>query len=175
MAMALLFTLLSLFNNVGYHINSMEELSHNPRNGYVDVDFSFDATYSPLLRPLNWIMGKGHIHGNFSITYYTKVWQEIFIVRSLSAEERSEGFMLSMTAWGIIPNLIVLLFLTIIIETIRQRQLYVALFSGVIGFVAAGIPGTIAGFAVGMVFNLIYKHKLPKNNILARYWNYLSK
>lgn len=80
-----------------------------------------------------------------------------------------------MTTWGIVPNFIVLLFRTIIIEAFGQRLLYIILLSGIIGFIVAGIMGTVVGLIAGVIFNLIYKFKLPKDNVLARYWSYLMK
>lgn len=73
---AFLLALLGIFNNVGYHVNSIEELPFNlsRKFGSGDIQFSFDATYNPLLYPFYWLMRRGHVMGNFSMFFIAPGW-----------------------------------------------------------------------------------------------------
>jgi len=78
-----------------------------------------------------------------------------------------------MAFWGGVENFAILLSMTIMIEILKQRLLYIVLLTGIVGFFFAGIIGTVVGLAIGMVFFLTYRFKLHEKNILARFWSYL--
>jgi len=46
-------------------------------------------------------------------------------------------------------------------------------FAGIIGFFVATIYGMIAGLLIGLVLVLIYRSKLPEDNIISETWHSL--
>ena len=82
---------------------------------------------------------------------------------------------IKMAFWGGVESFAILLSMTIMIEILKQRLLYIVLLAGIVGFFFAGIIGTVVGLAIGMVFFLTYRFKLHEKNVLARFWSYLWK
>lgn len=194
-AVAFLLALLGVFSSVGYHVYSIEGVSFAPNfdYGYVQVRFGLDAVHNPLLYPYYWLNGKGRVLGNFSMAYFVEGWSEwgprheskgewsgnrqstpgFPAPHGLSPEERRERFILLMTTWGILPNLVFLLLVAAVIEVVSERLLYLTLFAGIVGFTLAGIDGMLVGLIAGGAFNIIYRLKLPEDNALARCWHYI--
>jgi hypothetical protein len=88
-----------------------------------------------------------------------------------SPEIRREDFVLSMALIELPTNFLMLLFVAIIIEILGQNLLYITFFSGVLGFFAAGLVGTLAGLVIGAMVTIFCMLKLPKNNIVTQSWN----
>lgn len=157
--MALFFVLLGTFGGVGYHVHRIQELSFQPnsRFGYADAEFTFDATYNPILHPFYWLIGRGHVSGNFSMMYLPQYYHQLrdFPIPIWgSPEVRSENYISFMVTGGTFANLAVLLILTVIIEISRRRVLYLLLFSGIIGFSAGGVIGITVGSIIGALVAL---------------------
>ncbi|MDH5694657.1 MAG: ABC transporter permease [Gammaproteobacteria bacterium] len=154
LAMALLLALLGTFDRIGYHVHEIEELSFTPdyRYNYADATFKFNATYNPILYPFYWILGKGHISGDFSMIYLPESYERSEwgpAVFGSSPEDHFGKYISFMLTWGIFGNFGFLLLMTIVIEALKRRVLYASLFSGVFGFSIAGISGMMVGLFVG--------------------------
>lgn len=199
LSMTLLFIFLGLFNDLGYHVHSLEEISFTANTDYQIgqnvANMVFEATYNPLLFPSNWLSGRGSFAGNFSVIYvgqgpgpHDLPMGEVprigrgaaggaFQPRSHmpTPEIRREDFVLSMALTALPKNFLLLLSVAIIMEIFGQRLLYIAFFSGILGFFAAGIAGTIVGLIIGVTVTIFCKLKLPKNNIITESWNNIWK
>lgn len=173
--MALLFALLGLSGGLGYRLHSLEQLSFVPHDqlGYADVDISFAATYDPLLYPFYWFTRNGYINGTFSLIYVPEALgpgEHGGPVWGLKPSDRYETYTIQMITWGFWPNLIILFFITVLIETARARALYITMFSGILGFYLAELLGMLTGLVAGLILSLLIMFKLPKDNILFRFW-----
>jgi|GEM_PF-6716314 hypothetical protein len=187
-AMTFLFLLLGLFGNIGYSSDwSNKTVTSNKE--YRNVELSI--TYNPILYPFYWITGNGHISLTvnpsrnapqsssephlFDPHLIEKGSQNVVVTPFRSFAEICEEIVIAMLIWGIYGNLFVLLTITIAIEILRLRVLYIILFSGIIGFFIAEIIGTIISLLIGIILATIYMLKLPKNNMFVRYWSSLWK
>lgn len=173
--LALLFGVLGTVSGLGYHRNLIEERDFvvHTQLGYADASISFSATYDPLLFPFYWIKGTGYIKGNYSL---------ILLPSSLGPSEFSTGiyglgpsdrygdYTMQMLLWGFWANLIILLFFTVTIEAARARVLYLAFILGLLGFFVATIVGMLVGLAIGVAVILFITIRLPKDNMLSRFW-----
>ena len=79
---------------------------------------------------------------------------------------------MNMLMWGLLLNLFVLFSLTLAIEIVGQRGLYLVLFGGVVGFMASEILGVFVGMVAGSIVALIFLKLWPDNPILA-FWRSL--
>jgi hypothetical protein len=176
--MAFLFAILGLVGGVGYHLNHLKELSFFPNDQleFADATISFSATYNPLLDPFYWLTRNGYVNGTFAVVYVPTsespgefggpMW-------GLGPQDRYDYYTVLMTTWGFLPNVLTLLFVTILLEAARARALYIALFSGVLGFYEGMLPGMFAGLVVGSVLTWFVMFRLSKDNLLVRFWNSL--
>ena len=64
----------------------------------------------------------------------------------------------------------ILFFITVLIETARARALYITMFSGILGFYLAELLGMLTGLVAGLILSLLIMFRLPKDNILFRFW-----
>jgi hypothetical protein len=160
---AFLFALLGTFYGLGYHVNSIQELSFQRTStfwaeDYAAATFECDMTYNPLLCPFYWIAGNGHVNGNFSIIYQPEyarhqdleshdTWSTPFYGTNPSS--RYFEYVMAISYWGILPNLITLLFLTIMVEIVGRRILYMFIFCGILGFYPLGLIGVLVGMMIG--------------------------
>lgn len=176
--MAFLLAVLGLVGGMGYHLFQLKQLSfiiHNDQ-GYADARIVFSATYDPLLYPFYWFTRNGYINGTFSLTYVPEAYSPGEFggpIWGLKPSDRYENYTLQMITWGFWANLIILLFVTVMIEVGSARTLYLTLFSGILGFYVAELLGMIIGFAAGLILVLYIMFRLPKNNVLARFWSAL--
>lgn len=174
---AMLFLLLGLFGGVGYRLYSLKELGFVPhsRLGYADARFKCDILYSPLLYPVYWIMGRGHTNGTFSILYFAEGYtagEHAAPIFGLGEKDRRDVYLMNMLMWGLSLNLFVLFSLTLAIEIVGQRGLYLVLFGGVVGFMASEILGVFVGMVAGSIVALIFLKLWPNNPILV-FWRSL--
>jgi len=70
---------------------------------------------------------------------------------------------------GTLPNLILLLSITLIIEIIGERGAYWMLLSGIFGFSLWKLTGVIIGLSVGCVM-VLWLFRISPNNFLRRAW-----
>jgi len=174
--MTLLFLLLGLFGGLGYHVSSVKEVSFVPNNFglYADAVFQCDITFNPVLYPFYWVVGAGHLEGNFSM---------VFIPEGLMPGEyggpvwgrpatRADIYVTRVITWGTIGNAVLLLVLAIFIEVIGKRVLFLAIFTGTLGFRFGGLAGALGGLCMG-AFVIAYVLRKPEDNVLERFWRSL--
>jgi hypothetical protein len=176
--MAFLFAMLGLVGGLGYHLNHIQELSFTRHENlqFADANISFSATYDPLLYPFYWMTRNGYINGTFAVIYVpTSDYPGEFGGPNwgLGPEDRYDYYTILMTTWGFLPNLLALLFVTIILEVVKARALYIAAFLGMLGFYIGMLPGMFAGLAVGSVVTWFVMFRVSKDNRLIRFWNSL--
>jgi hypothetical protein len=169
---ALLFAVLGVIGGLGYRLNHLQELSFEVHEDeeWANATVSFSATYNPLLYPFYWLTRNGYINGTFSFVYVPMsdypgefggpVW-------GMKPQDRYDYYTIEMTTWGFWPNLLTLLFITVLVEVASVRALYVALFSGILGFYVVALSGMLVGLTVGLVFVLFMVFKLRRPNILV--------
>jgi hypothetical protein len=181
---AFLFTLLGVFQGLGYHVNNIQELSFERKwdlwdEAYGVATFECDLTYDPLLCPFYWISGNGHVNGNFTMIYqpeYTTL-QDPQTHETGSTPYWSDrngrylDYVMALSYWGTLPNLLTLLFLTVIVEIVGKRILYAIIFCGILGFYALGLTGALVGVMIGCLAWLLFSKFLSGS--LARLWDYL--
>ena len=158
--MAVFLVLLGTFEGVGYQVHKVQELSFVPNYyyGFAIANFTFDATYNPVLFPFYWLMGKGHISGDFSMKYLPHGYETGEHPRPIygqKPEDRYGNYASYVATWGTLANLVILLIMTVAIELLKHRALYALLFFGMFGFAVAGLTGTVGGLVVG-VFVVLY-------------------
>jgi hypothetical protein len=166
--MASLFFILGLINNIGYHVAALEELSYIPHReeDYAAVVLRTDITFNPLLYPAYWIQGNGHISGDLSFIH-------VPALSFMTAQYRVDTYLMCLISAGNVSNFLGVLLLAMVIEFVGKREIYIILFSGIIGFTIAGTTGTIAGVLVGMFPALLVALKRPQGEILSRFWRSL--
>lgn len=172
--MALLLMLLGIFGKVGYYVHHIEELSFTRYYGlgYADATFSCDITFNPILYPFYWMMEKGHISGNFSTIYFPEACSPGEFGHPIwptSPSDRYPEYILQIVTWGILPNLLILFNITVAIEIVGRRTVYLLLFCGILGFFFAELLGTIIGLIAGAFLTL------KMNNKLVQLWHSLWK
>jgi hypothetical protein len=173
----LLLIILGIFNGLGYHIYSIKEKSFTPYDqlGYAHVVINCDITYNPILYPYYWLMGMGHLTGDFHLVYIPEgyfpgeyggpIWR--------TSQHRMDTYIMTMLTWGTTPNIITLLLINIIIECLDKR-LYLGIFSGIIGFLT-GVIGAFLGLLTGIIFAILIRLKLPPFNFLLKMLHFLQK
>jgi len=174
---AMLFLLLGLFSGLGYRLYSLKELGFVPhsRSGYADARFKCDILYSPILYPVYWIVGRGHTNGTFSVLYFPEGYtagEHAAPIFGLGEKDRRDAYLINMLTWGLSLNLFVLFSLTLAIEIVGQRGLYLVVFGGVIGFMISEILGVFVGMVVGSLTALVLLKLWPSNPILI-FWRSL--
>ena len=155
---ALLFTFLSFFSGPGYHVNQMEEVSFDRYFGlgFANATFQCDIVFNPLVYPFYWFTGSGHFVGNFSMMYvpegYSQGGRAFY---GSFPRDRYPEYLTYVTTWGTLPNLVVLLFITLAVEVVGRRILYLFLLSGILGFYAFTLVGTVVGVIAGCLAALL--------------------
>ena len=175
--MGLFLFFLGIFNDLGYHVNAIKEISFKPHSqlGYADVVFFCDIIYNPILYPFYWVVGRGTLTGNFSIMYVPEGYYPGEFggpIWGIKPEERYDSYINYIISWGTLPNLILLLSVTLIIEIIGERGAYWILLFGIFGFSLWKLTGVIIGLSVGCVIAL-WLFKISPNNFLRRAWQSL--
>ena len=176
--MTLLLALLGLFTGLGYHVRSIEEVSFIPHAqwNFAEVIVDCDIVYNPFLFPFYWIVGDGHLDGNFSMMFVAEAYSPgefggpIF---GLKPQDRLDVYVMRMVIWGFTPNLVLLFLLALLIEVMRKRVFYLAIFSSTIGFAVSGIIGAIAGLFVGSFVVAYILLRMSPENPLMKYWKSL--
>lgn len=158
--MAVFLVFLGTFEGVGYQVHRIQELSFVPNYnyGYADAAFTFDATYNPILFPFYWLVGQGHVSGNFSMKYLPQGYETGEYggpIYGQKPEDRYGNYASYMATWGTLANLIIFLVVTVSIELLKHRILYALLFFGIAGFAVAGVVGVVGGLVLG-VFAVLY-------------------
>lgn len=191
--MSIFLGLLGLFEGVGYRISSIREVSFIPhtRLGYADVIFHCDAVFNPILYPYYWMAGYGNVNASFYFAYATEHPQWLMDTSSgvpnmeadsdwypfgwpPTPEERCETYEMYVLTLGNISNFIVLFTVTLFIEILKMRKLYLAIFGGVVGYALADeigmIVGMVPGFFVFLLDLISPKFKRFLNNVRNYLW-----
>lgn len=171
---AFMFTLLGLFSGLGYHLNYIDELSFVKHNqlGYADAVFACDIIYDPIVFPLYWVIGKGHMNGTYQMMYVPESYAPGEFggpIWGLKKEDRYDAYVLYMLTWGTVLNLLFLLGVTITVEIVGQRSLYLVLLFGMFGFSVFQILGVFLGIVVGSLIVLLL-FKWRPDNLIVRFW-----
>jgi hypothetical protein len=176
---ALLFTFLGFFSGPGYHVNQMEEVSFDRDFGlgFANATFACDVVFNPLVYPFYWFAGGGHIVGNFSMMYvpegYSQGGRAFY---GDYASDRYPEYLTYLTTWGTLPNLVVLLFITLAVEVVGRRILYLLILSGILGFYAFVLIGTIVGVLVGYLAVLLAsKLARERGYTLEQVWSFFMR
>lgn len=175
LGIAFLFIFLGLYAGIGYQVNSIDQIYFYPHNnlGYADASFYCDVYFNPILYPSYWLKGIGHITGNFTIMYLPESYYPGEFggpIWGLSEKTRYENYIMYVVTGATYSDLLIIFLISIGIETIGKRGLYLVLFSGILGFATGGITGTLVGLGVGVAAALIIIFVLPEDNILSRLW-----
>lgn len=175
LGIAFLFIFLGLYSGVGYKVNSINENYFHPYDnlGYADVVFYCDMVFNPVLYPSYWLKGIGHMADNFSIRYLPEsYYQNEFGGPNwgLSPKKRLEFYVMFLITGGTYSDLLIFFLIGLGIEVIGKRELYLVLFSGLLGFAGGGVIGTLVGLGAGAAAAMIVMFALPKDNILSRFW-----
>jgi len=169
-----LFVLLGLSNGLGYHVNRIEETSFVYQADYADVAFSCDVTCNPFLYPYYWATGSGRISGSFSM---------ILIPDAYAASGRAfyggdpagryAEYLLYIVTWGTLPNLLALFAVTLVIEILGKRLIYLAFFLGALGFYWFVLEGVLLGVIIGSSLAVLLN--FWRDNPLTRFWDSIWK
>jgi len=156
----------------------MKEVSFTPdRSGaFAIASFNCDITYDPALFPFYWVVGAGRLSGNFSMMFFPEGYSPGEFggpVWGLKPQDRFDAYVTKMVIWGSIANLISLLFITLAVEAVGKRVLYLIIFGGMIGFAVASTIGGFVGLFSGTFAVAYITFKLPKENSLKRFWESL--
>lgn len=179
LGIALLFAFLGFFGGIGYHVNQINEISFvpNPRLGYADASFAIDITYNPVTYPLYWMLGKGSISGNVSMTYLPESYERSEWGQGIygaSAKDRYGNYISYLVFWGVFENFLVLIVFGIAAEILKCRVLYVPLLIGTLGFLCAGLAGIVIGIVAG-IFVALYLRKKKLGSGLTGLRGYVVK
>jgi hypothetical protein len=171
---ALLLMLLGIFGRIGYYVRHIEELSFTRYYGlgYADATFSCDIIFNPVLYPFYWMLEKGHISGNFSTIYVPEAYSTGELGHAIwppSPSDRYPEYILQIITWGILPNLLILFNITVAIEIVGRRTLYLLIFCGILGFFVGELLGAIIGLIAGAFLTL------QMNKFIVQLWHSLWK
>jgi hypothetical protein len=175
MAFTFFLTILGILNGVGYHVMSIRQISFTIHSnmGYADAIFYCDIIYNPVLFPFYWFSGAGHLSGNFSMMYVPEAYMPGEYgppVWGTKPQDRYDTYITYMVTWGITANLICLLFLSLLIEALEKRLVYVVLFLGIIGFVVGSFLGVIIGLFLGVFVIAYLSYNKSAKNFLEKLW-----
>lgn len=173
---AFMFTLFGFFDGVGYHLNHIDQLSFvtHDQLGYADATFACDMIYNPIVYPLYWVMAKGHVNGTFQMKYVPESYYPSEFggpIWGMKEEEHYDTYILYMLTWGTLLNLFFLFGVTVTIEIVGYRSLYLVLLFGAFGFYVFQILGVFLGIFVGSMIALLL-FKWP-DNFIVRFWRSL--
>jgi len=92
------------------------------------------------------------------------------------SRDRYPEYLTYLTTWGALPNLVVLFFITLAVEVVGRRILYLLLLSGIIGFYAFVLVGTIVGVFVGCLAVLLASKLAHEGGYtLEQVWSFFMK
>lgn len=148
--------------HVYYPIEKHTEFVGDSEYSYAIVRFDANASFNPMLYPLSWLVGRGHISGNFSMVYMpyvtggrtdygetpqTTVWGKRTVVQGEA--------MMKLVIEELLNNLPLLPAIFFAIELVGRRRLYFWFLGGVVGFIFGTLTGVIVGFTCA-VFSTIF-------------------
>lgn len=176
-AIAFFLVLLGFFSGLGYHAR-IKEISFTPYSdmNFAAAKFNCDIWYNPVLFPFYWLKGSGHLYGNFSFIFIPETTGSgefggpIF---PATPKERAETYLMDMVMLGTTENLVMLLALTLLIEAIGKRSLYLVLFSTTICFAIASVIGAIVGLFLGAFAVAYILFRMSPESPLMRFWESL--
>lgn len=148
----------------------------HPISGYADVVFYCDMMYNPLLYPAYWMKGWGRIADNFTMIYIPEGYTPgEFGVAIWGADPtaRYDDYIMRLVTADINTTLAYFLLLAIIVEIISEREVYIPILLGVIGFATAEIVGMVIGLLFGIALALFWAFKSPKSRTVRRFWRTL--
>jgi len=180
LAMGFLLVLLGVFNTIGYHVYLIDEVAVDrtyASQGYLLGTVRIDMVFNPILYPFYWLKSLNRINGTFFLVYYADgfggegqpggarfPWRE---------EGRYEGYLSSFTTWGFFPNMGILLAAAILIEFAHAKAVYIALFTGILGFTFAVLYGLIVSVIIGGGLAFYFKFRVSRDNAILRFWHSL--
>lgn len=139
-----LFGLLAMFPNVGYsgkaHVKSVDPYY---AGGSIYVEADVDVTFNPILYPLSWLFGEGHISRpiwSVSVMEHVGHW---------TINDLEDSVLFSAMLSELIRNFLFLFIMVASIEIVRQRKLHLCLLAGVFGFYFGGFIGAFVGLFIG--------------------------
>jgi hypothetical protein len=176
---ALLFTFLSFFRGPSYRVNQMQEVAFDRYFGlgFANATFLCDIVFNPLVYPFYWFAGAGHLVGNFSMMYvpegYSPGGRAFY---GSYPEDRYPEYLTYVTTWGTLPNMVVLLLITLAVEVVGRRVSYLLLLSGILGFYVFALIGTVVGIIAGCLAVLLAsKLARTRGYTLEQLWNSILK
>jgi len=169
-----LFVLLGFFSGLGYHVNRIEETSFVYQYTYAQAEFSADVIYNPLVYPYYWVLGSGHVYGSFSMIYipdaYTASGRPFY---GAGPSGRYAEYLLIVISWGTLPNLLTLFVVTLAVEVVGRRVIYMVLLLGSIGFYWFVLEGVLLGVITGSLLAVLLK--FWRENPLTQLWDSIWK
>ena len=180
LAMAGLFIVLCIISGVGYHVNSIRQLSFvtHSQYGYADATFYCDITFNPILFPTYWLKGQGHTVGTFSMLYVPESYAPGEFGGAnwgTGPESHYVTYIMYVVTSEFGLNLIYCFFVPFLVEIVGSREVYIALLSGLVGFAVGTIIGLFIGLVVGTVLALFVLFKLSRTGVFARFWRSLTE
>ena len=152
LAFTLLMLLLGFFANIGYHVISVKELPYplgfRSYGTYAIGRFYCDIVYNPILYPYYWFVGTGHFMGNFSMFILPEGYMPGEFGGSVYPRidiRESDLYVTRMLIWGTTANMVFLLFITVFLEVINKRIVYLVFIGGTLGFAVASVIGLVVG------------------------------
>jgi len=180
LAFTILMLLLGFFANIGYHVISVKELPYplgfKSYGTYAVGSFYCDIVYNPILYPYYWFVGAGNRTGNFRMIIFPNYGPGEQAYPIFPGPDVREGdlYVTAMLVWGMTPNFVLLLFITIFLEIINKRIVYLVLIGGSLGFALASVIGLVVGSLVSasaIAYLLVFNK--PKMNMLRDFWHSL--
>jgi len=166
LGMAMFLMLLSVFGGVGYKLNAIDEVTFvkHTQYGYADAVFYVDIVFNPILHPSYWLKSMGSFQGNVSMMYIPEGYQPGEFggpIWGLSEHDRYDTYVTFLITLGIGSDFAIIIVLTALIELLKCRKVYFAIFSGMIGFAIASVLGLLVGIIVGFILMAIIVVKRP--------------
>jgi len=180
LAFTLLMLLLGFFANIGYHVISIKELPYplgfRSYGTYAIGRFYCDIVYNPILYPYYWFAGTGHFTGNVSMILYPNYGPGEQAYPIFPGPDVREGdlYVTTMLLWGATANMVLLLFITMFLEIINKRIVYLVLIGGTLGFAVASVIGLVIGSLIStsaIVYLLVFNKS--KMAVLRDFWDSL--
>lgn len=158
---------LSLFQGIGYKVNAIDEISFTPYNqlGYADVVFYIDIVFNPILFPSYWLRGLGVITGNFSIKYLPESYYPGEFggpIWGMKESDRYDIYVMSLVARGLWTNTLLIALVALSVEATTFREIYLIIFSGIVGFAIGDLSGLIFGAIAGCIIAIIIRNYLNR-------------
>lgn len=180
LAFTLLMLFLGFFADIGYHVISVKELSYplgfKSYGTYAVGRFYCDIVYNPILYPYYWFVGAGHFTGNVSMIIFPDYGPGEQARSIFPGPDVREGdlYVTTVLVWGITANMVFLLFITVFLEIINKRIVYLVLSGGTLGFAVASVIGLVVGSLISasvIVYLLVFDKS--KMAALRDFWSSL--